>query len=117
PFELAPHEAESVYVEVPGQLVELAVKPGDHVRKGDVIARLENLDLKLQIAQLEGERDAYRVQIEGLERMQFKKSNDAVGRIAEFREKQAGIESQLREKQSDLKRLTILAPRDGVIIP
>jgi putative peptide zinc metalloprotease protein len=56
------------------------------------------------------------VQIESLERMQFKKSDDAVARIAEFRERQAGVEAELREKESDLARLRIVAPRDGVVI-
>jgi putative peptide zinc metalloprotease protein len=117
PFELQPHRAESVYVEVPGQLMELGVKAGQTVKKGDLIARLENIDLKLQIAQLEGERDTYRVQVESLEKMQFKKSGDAVAQIDVYRERLAGVEAQLREKEADLARLTILAPRDGVVIP
>jgi putative peptide zinc metalloprotease protein len=106
-----------VYVEVPGQLVELGVKAGDTVKKGDLIARLENIDLKLQIAQLEGERDAYQVQIESLAKMQFKKSDDAVAQINVYRERLAGVEAQLHEKHADLDRLKIVAPRDGVVIP
>ena len=34
------------------------------MKKGDLIAELENLDLKLEIAQLEGERDSYQAQVE-----------------------------------------------------
>ncbi|MBA3481423.1 MAG: biotin/lipoyl-binding protein [Pirellulales bacterium] len=117
PFELQPHGAESVYVEVPGQLMELGVKAGQTVKKGDLIARLENIDLKLQIAELEGERDTYRVQVESLEKMQFKKSGDAVAQIDVYRERLAGVEARLREKEADLARLRIVAPRDGVVIP
>jgi putative peptide zinc metalloprotease protein len=117
PFELQPHNAESVYVEVPGQLVQQGVKAGDRVKKGDLIAQLENLDLKLQIAQLDGERNAYRVEVASLEKMWFNRAGDAASQLDVARERLASVEAQLREKREDLKRLRIVAPRDGVVIP
>ena len=81
PFELRPHEAASVYVEVPGQLVELGVKAGETVKEGQLIAQLENSDLKLQIAHLEGERNTYQSQIESLERMRFGRTGEAAGQL------------------------------------
>jgi putative peptide zinc metalloprotease protein len=117
PFELHPRGAVNVYVEVPGQLVELGVKAGDTVQQGDLIARLANADLRLEIAQLEGERNTLQAQLNSLEQMQATRAGEVVGQIAPLRERLASVEAQLRKKQTDLERLTILAPRDGVVIP
>jgi putative peptide zinc metalloprotease protein len=117
PFELQPHDAANVYVKVPGQLVELGVKAGDRVKKGDLIARLVNSDLQMQMAQLEGDRDTYRAQVESLEQMQFSRAAEVAGPLGETREHLARVEAQLTERQADLDRLRIVAPRDGVVIP
>ena len=61
PFELQPHDAESVYVEVPGRLVQAARRSrATQVKKGDLLAELENLDLELEVEQLRGQRDSLR---------------------------------------------------------
>jgi putative peptide zinc metalloprotease protein len=117
PFELQPHGAANVFVEVPGQLVELGVKAGDRVKKGDLIARLMNPDLQLQVAQREGERNTYQAQIDSLEQMRATNAGEVAGQLDVLRERLAGVEAELREMRADLERLTILAPRDGVVIP
>jgi putative peptide zinc metalloprotease protein len=118
PFELQPHAAASVYVEVPGRLVEIGVQQGDVVKKGDLIARLENLDLELKTAQLEAERASFWVQVDSLERMRSVRSTeDIAGKLAFARQRLEGLERQLVQQRSDLARLQIVAPRDGVVIP
>jgi putative peptide zinc metalloprotease protein len=118
PFELQAHAAASVYVEVPGRLVEIGVQQGDAVKKGDLIARLENLDLELKTAQLEAERASYQAQAESLERMRSVKSTeDVAGKLAFARQRLEGLEKQLEQQRADLARLRIVAPRDGTVIP
>ncbi|HEX6960918.1 MAG TPA: biotin/lipoyl-binding protein, partial [Lacipirellula sp.] len=117
PFELEPHDADNVHVEVAGQLVELGVEPGDWVKEGDLIARLKNTELELQVAQAEGERNALLAQIDSLERLRFGRPGEASGQLNALRESLARAEAQLREKREQLARLKIVAPRDGMVIP
>lgn len=118
PFEIQPHAAESVYVEVPGRLVDVRVKPGQRVARGDLIAVLENLDLQLAVEQLRGERDRYKVELDNLENKRFgDKREEADQQIALYREKLAGVEEQLAQQERDIQRLVITAPIAGTIIP
>lgn len=54
---LVPRQIESIYAQEAGVLRELFVKPGDSVTAGQLLARLENLDLALEVQQLVSERD------------------------------------------------------------
>jgi putative peptide zinc metalloprotease protein len=119
PFELQPYNAASVYVEVAGRLVEIGARPGDRVAAGDLIARLENHDLEFQAAQLEGERASLRSQEEGLRTLMYtpSRSEDAANKLTVVTETLAGVENRLRQLKSDLARLTITAPKAGVVIP
>jgi putative peptide zinc metalloprotease protein len=117
PFEVQPHGAASVYIEAPGRLVELSVRPGDEVKSGDPIARLENLDLELDVARLENERDSLKAQLEGLENLRFANTEEASSQIDYIEQRLAGVEKQLAKQRSDLDRLRIVAPRAGTVIP
>src|SRR5690606_11533236 len=48
-FELQPRDAASVYIDVEGTLNEVFVEPGQQVVKGDLLAKLNNVDLLLEI--------------------------------------------------------------------
>ena len=119
PFELQPYDAQGVYVEVEGRLAEIRAKAGERVEQGDLIARLENLDLELQVAKLEGERASLRAQEEGLSTQRFtpNRTADAANQLTVVTETLAGVEDQLRQLRSDVARLTLVAPKSGTIIP
>jgi hypothetical protein len=119
PFELQPHDAASVYVEVPGRLVEMAVKPGDVVTKGQLIARLENLELEMKAIQLEGEVKSYQAQVDSLQQLVGARpgSDEMASNLSTAREKLASAKSRLEKQRTDLAKLVIVAPRDGTIIP
>jgi putative peptide zinc metalloprotease protein len=119
PFELQPHDAASVYVEVPGQLVKVHVKPGQRVEEGDPLVDLENLDLELEVAQLRGQRDSLAVRRDGLENLRFTTDKpEEVSLEAKSVAKQlSAVENQLKQKSNDLKRLHIVAPTAGTVIP
>ena len=114
--ELRPRGEEMVYVPVPGRLERLAVKAGAVVKKGDELARLVNVDLDLEIADLEGKAKQYESRLKSLERERF--SDPAAGlEIGTVKESLASIRDQLDRKMKDRRELVLLAPRDGVVMP
>ena len=115
-LEVKPWDADRVYVDVPGRLDEVNVRPGQPVRKGQTLARLSDVDLDLEIARLTSERDKYRIRLDSLRRMQFR--DPAAGsQVLQTEEALAAAENQLAEKVEDRRRLHLVAPRDGVVLP
>lgn len=116
PVELRPRNAETVYVSVAGQLKTLLKKAGDFVTQGEEIARLESLELRLQIADLEGKAAQSSSRLDALRRERF--TDPAAGlEIATVTETLESITDQLIKKRNDLESLVLLAPRSGQILP
>jgi putative peptide zinc metalloprotease protein len=114
--ELRPRGEETVYVTVPGILESLAIKPGSVVRKGDELARLSNVDLDLEIADLEGKEAQAESRLKSLERERFSDPAAAL-EIGTVKESLASIREQLARKHKDRQELRLVAPRDGVVLP
>ncbi len=115
-FELQPHGASSVYVEVEGTLQEVFVEPGQRVEQGELLARLENIDLEIEIQQLKGQHDATEVQLKSLRQLRRRSEQDS-NQIEVVRERLKALKEQLEKKQEDAERLKIFAPIAGTIIP
>jgi putative peptide zinc metalloprotease protein len=116
PVEIKARGATPVYVEVPGTLTAVAVQAGQRVQAGDLLARLESVDLDLQIAQLEQQRDEQASRLATLGRMSFTDSK-ALGEIPQMREALRAVEEQLAKRMQDSRSLTLLAPCDGWVLP
>jgi len=114
-FELQPHGAASVYVEVEGTLDEIFVESGDQVKAGDVLARLGNIELKIDIQRLRGQRNATEVQLNSVQQIRFRDDRRG-GQINVVREQLAALEEQLEMKLHDIERLELKAPVSGTII-
>ena len=54
-FDVKPRDAKTVYAAVDGRLEKVHVVPGQYVQQEEQLALLENVELKLNLAQLEGE--------------------------------------------------------------
>ncbi|MCC6123704.1 MAG: biotin/lipoyl-binding protein [Pirellulales bacterium] len=116
PLELQARDAEWVSVVVGGILESVAVKPGQTVKKGDVLAQLRNRELELSIAELESKVELYRLQAENL-RGQSHLNSRATSEIASVEEALKSAEEQLAQRQEEKKRLCLTAPLDGVVLP
>jgi len=112
--QVQPRDAKAVYVDVPGHLDQVPVKPGQKVEAGQTLARLSNLDLELEIVKLAGQRDEYEVQLGSLRRQSYQ-DRQAHAQIGEIDETLAAVREQLSEKEDELKRLTLVAPNDPVV--
>jgi putative peptide zinc metalloprotease protein len=115
-LELAPHQADTHYADVAGVLKSVDVRPGARVKAGDRLATLENVDLELEIARLAGRRGEYLAQLQSLRSERFQ-SPAALQQIPEIQKSLAAVEASLAEKQAESVRLTLVARRDGVVLP
>ncbi len=116
PFELQARDAESVYVVVGGKLASIDVKPGQRVKKGQILAQLENRDLELKICDLRGKASLYRRQAENLRRQPFSDRRGS-SEISSVEESLKWTEDQLRQLEDEQQRLCLTAPIDGVVLP
>lgn len=112
---LEPQDAKRVYVSVPGTLEE-ATEFGRSVEQGQPVARLSNLDVELELAELNGERDRLKLHLQNLE---LRRSQDPTisARIPTAKEALADAEKRLAQRKRDRQRLTLQSPADGVVIP
>lgn len=111
-----PRGAASVYVESAGELREIHARPGEQVYEGQPIATLDNIDVKLAMVRLEGERQELLSRLASLQQRAYD-DDAAMMEIDEVQESVAALDDQLARRQRDLDSLLIKAPSAGVIIP
>ncbi|MBW3541033.1 MAG: hypothetical protein KY476_12240 [Planctomycetes bacterium] len=110
PFVVEPVGVEHVYTTTPGRLVEVRVRPGDVVRKGDVLARLANFSREDDYRRLKSERDAQAVDVE------IARALRDPGRERLAQATCDALDEQLAEAALQLEQLTLRAPANGVVI-
>ena len=95
---------------IEGFLVSASVRAGDTVRKGDLMASLDDSDLQLELSKLNGQLQKLR-----REYREALSSHDMVKvRVISAQIDQALAELELTQQQ--LQKLTLVAPFDGVVI-
>jgi len=117
-FDVKPRDATTVYAAVAGRLANVTdhLESGARVRKGTVLAELENIDLELSVAQLEGQLSKMDAKLQVLEKQ--RRFDESAGlRINELKRQRNSLVELLNEQKSELDRLTVRAPADGVVLP
>lgn len=113
---IQPRDAKPVYVHVPGIVEKVLKRPGDAVSAGDVIMELRNPDLRLEIERLKAEVELYEARIESIRLIEFRDPTSG-DQLQEAEARLKTKQQELAEKQSDLDRLSLTAPIDGVVLP
>jgi putative peptide zinc metalloprotease protein len=117
PLELKPAGAEAVYIQVPGTLESIGVKPGQQVQQGDQLGRLSNLDLELVISQLRAKIAEDKVRAEVLRHQRFALNDESAAlQMAPLEESLKASEGQLAERLADYQRLQLVAPASGTVL-
>ena len=111
-FQLQTRDATTVYVDVPGQLVEIHVQPGQAVRAGQILAVLENEEITMALTQLRGQRDHLVAKLEALQ-LQSYDQEEALLEMSSVSESIASLDRRIGRRSQDLERLTIRASCDG----
>ena len=118
-FDVAPRGAEPVYPGVSGTIDQVDVQPGQEVQEGQVLARLNNLDLLLKIETLRTQKEVYESRLPILYKLAVASpQRSAVStQIASIQESIVMVDKQLKEREAELAKLTIRAPVSGVVYP
>ena len=113
---IQPRDAKAVYIKVPGTLKTIDVRPGDFVRKGQILATLEDINIDLQITKKQGELKSYNIELETLNRLKHD-DKAAWERIPAVESVRNTVKKQLDQLLRDKERLVVKAPVDGTILP
>jgi putative peptide zinc metalloprotease protein len=114
-FEVQPRGADSVYVDVPGELREV-ILDGGAVQPGAALARLDNIEARLAHQRLLSQRAELATRIDII-RQRAVTDDAALLELSQTEEALTALDQQLRRLEEDLAKLTIRAPREGIIVP
>ena len=111
-----PGDARSVYCESAGQLRQIHARPGDWVNAGQPLVTLDNVDIRLSLLRLAGERHQLARKLESLRQRRFD-DEQAASQITEVEEAIAGLDEQWKKRELEQQRLCVSAPVGGVVLP
>jgi putative peptide zinc metalloprotease protein len=110
PFLIEPHDVAHVYNAVPGTIVDVRVRPGDRVSRGDLLIRLADPDKERQYRELKAQWQVATIEVD-----KCRELHDS-GKLAVAREQVQSLAAQVADYERQLKELTILAPSDGTVV-
>ena len=108
-IEVRPQDAMRVYVDVPGTLEEIDVRPSQAVFAGQELGRLKNVELDIKVAASKGKWEQYNTQLVALHRMGYS-NPDSMADIPALEKSKRAVEKQLVEQMDDQKKLVLRAP-------
>lgn len=109
-FRLEPERMSNLFVTTPGRLAKVHVRPGDVVKKGQLIAQLSNIDKEDRYRGLFTARKVQKLELS----TQHALGSEAHTKIAQ--DNLAAIEAELANYEKELQRLYIVAPCGGKIV-
>jgi len=114
---------------IAGRIAELDLIEGDSVKRGQVVCRIEDIDLRNQLAHARAQLELARVNLADAQRtatrdrrlienavISQKEYDDAVTRVGQAQAAVLTAQADLRFYTDQLKDTQILAPADGVIV-
>ena len=104
----------SLGFKTPGQIEQILVKEGDHVRKGQLIARLDDADYRLGVEALEIQSKQLEDEVKRLEALYHSKSVS----VNDYEKAVAGLQQlkvQLQVNRNKLDYTRLYAPTDGYV--
>jgi putative peptide zinc metalloprotease protein len=113
---IQPQDAAGVFVNVPGQIAEVMVAPGDAVQAGQPIMRLNNSALQLAITKLQSTRETEAARLLQLRQLSLADAQ-ANSQIAQVEQSLRAIEEELTQRRKQESQLVITAPRAGIVLP
>lgn len=113
--QLRPAQAQTIFVDTPGRISEIFVRPGEVVTEGQALLRLENEELMEQLATAHGEWRAAQTQLEQTQERR-RADEKAWDLIPSLEESVQILRQRFDRLQGDVDKLVIRAPRSGVLL-
>lgn len=104
----------SLGFKTPGQIRQIHVKEGDYVRRGQLLAELDDIDYKLRVEALQIQHDQLKDELARIKRLYEQKSisaNDYEKALAGLRQ----VAVQLQVNQNKLDYTKLYSPTDGYV--
>jgi putative peptide zinc metalloprotease protein len=114
PLVLMPDDAARIYATVDGTL-ESILTAGSRVERGATIGRLDNMEVKREVARIEGEWRLRTMRVAHLESLRGFDSY-ASDQLPAARAARDDAKRRLVDRQRDAARLKLTAPADGVVM-
>ncbi|MDX2446549.1 MAG: efflux RND transporter periplasmic adaptor subunit, partial [Desulfobacterales bacterium] len=114
PGYVEPAEDLWVKAEVSGQVVQVLVKEGTHVKQGQVIAQVDDRDYKSRLARIEANLKLAKLEYDRIYSLDKKKIT-AANRLDEIEARRTDVSAQRDEATLALSRTRILAPIEGQV--
>lgn len=120
---LLPEERRKVYAPVAGKVAEVVVDHNDHVHKGDVLVRLDSLELQKELRGLMAEMQKAESQALSLD-LQEQKLSSSQSEQEKLQARAQKAEARLTAKSSrerieiineQIESMTIRSPQDGIV--
>lgn len=93
-----------------GQLMSVAVTPGQRVKQGDVLVEFDTSNLKLEMISLQRQISASNVQVKQAI------SESELGQASMANARLGVLQTEIRSVQKQIAEATIVAPADGVVV-
>ncbi|MBB06316.1 MAG: efflux transporter periplasmic adaptor subunit [Pseudooceanicola sp.] len=109
-----PARTVDIAFQVPGQIVTLAVAPGDRIRKGDLIAELDQADFELAADRAQASHDLANSELKRASSL-AERGIAADSRLDTAQAQFAQADVALREAERHLSQTRIVAPFDAIV--
>ena len=100
--------------EVKGKVIKKSVKEGEHIKKGDIIARIDDRDFKNNFLSIRSSYNAAQASLKRIEKLQ-KIGSSTQARLDEIIARVENLKASMANNALDLERCIIRSPLNGVI--
>lgn len=115
PFYVEPENAANVYVEFPGELVDIFVQPNQQVAKGTPLVRLNSPELEETIRMMVGTVNIDQAAYDSINQ-QAAFDVDAANQKPTYAAALQASYAKLKQREEDIDKLVVTAPLDGWLI-
>ncbi|MEM6471346.1 MAG: biotin/lipoyl-binding protein [Planctomycetota bacterium] len=119
---LEPTVRRQVFAPIDGEVIDVLVQRNSVVKEGDVLVRLKNPDIDIQLEELMGQLRSARAEFSKIKGQLFKKTQLEPSELLSLQAQEAELAAKLLALEAKLKlqlerkdQLTIKAPIDGVV--